>query len=250
MSIIFKGWLDEQMKFRCDPLTIAGIVMAAAGAGSQIVASGQESGRMNNAVQSELNQQEQFQKQGQKVVQTNIDANTPKAFGDQVSQGAQQAQGQYNSANAIPLTTPMGGGVNSNPTENQVVSDQGGAQVKLGNEASAPLQGYNDAQVQQWIKNLQTNTALGQIQRNSQDVAALLPLQLRAAQNSSSGLAGFGSLLNTAGGLVGLYGATQPVTGEAATASQSAQALKEYGGAYVPPVTLPASNLNYGNIYG
>lgn len=194
-------------------LAIAGLLASGAGTGLQMNAASQERQAMNDAVAQQLAQQQQFQQKGQAELQQSLAQNTPQAVKQQQAAGTTAAQQEYSKVNAIPLTVSSGAAPSF---RDAIVGDTAGARTSLMNKEAAPLQGYSDQQVQQWINNLQSNTALRQNAALSQLAASTLPIQLQAAQNSQSGMAGLGSLLSSAGGLVGLYGTTLPKT--AATA--------------------------------
>ena len=202
-----KGWCSES---GCTGLEIGGLLATLAGTEVQEYAGAQEQSKMNSDVAANLAAQQQYQKQGQSLVQDNINANTPQAAGQAIASGTSAAQNEYSKANAIPLTSSTGNSAvsNSGGQTGNIVGQDSKAQVGLNNAQAAPLQGYNDWQVGQWIKNLQTQTGLNQLQNFSQSRNSVLPLQLAGDRNSESGLMGLGSLLSTAGGLAGLFGAT------------------------------------------
>lgn len=223
---------------------IAGVLASAAGAGTQIVAGQDEKNKMNQAVASQLAQQQQYQKQGQSLVNENIAQNTAPQADKDISAGTNNALSEYAKVNAIPLTTSSSNGaIGGAQGKDSIIGQDASNKVGLNNSSAAPLQGYNDWQVQQWIKNLQTNTGLSQIQRNSQNSASVLPLQLQSAQNSENGLSGFGSLLNTGGGLLGTYGATRPVSSNAYSGTGLSSIVNGMGA--TPLGSMP----NYSGVY-
>jgi len=164
---------------------------------------------MNQVANSELAAQNQFAKQGQGVLANSISKSTPQTYQQQQGIGAKAAEDAYQGlqANKPGQLALTGSQINPNTqaaaTENNLVQGR----VNNQNQAAANLQGYNQAGLSQNLKDISADTQLGQIGTFAQQRANLLPLQLQAAQNSQSGLSGIGSLLQTGGGLLGLYGA-------------------------------------------
>jgi len=100
----------------------------------------------------------------------------------------------------LTATDPTNAGANAVSQAGQDALNQQGQQ------ANAQLQGYSNVPLQQGLNNMNANNQLGVISQNAGDWASILPLQLQQASQSEAGLSGLGSLLSTAGGVVGLSG--------------------------------------------
>src|SRR5882724_935132 len=148
----------------------------------------------NSAANAELQRQAQFQQQGKQLFNQSLGQSTPQVAKQQLQQGTNQALQQYQNIQSIPLT-------NQPTTAEQTTRNQ------LFNQSAAPLQGYNNFSMQQAIQNLLAQQNLGVVSGNAQASAGVLPLELQQAAQSQQGLAGLGSLLSSAGGLAGIYGA-------------------------------------------
>jgi hypothetical protein len=186
--------------------TIAGLALSLAGAGTQEVASSNAQDAMNGVTQNEINQQNQFAQKGKQVFQQSLGQSTPAAANKQIQQGTQQAANSITQAQAVPL------------------SAQESARQGLSNSAASNYYGQSNYPLQQYLKDLSANSQLGVIGNQSAQVARNFPVYLQQAQQSQNGLAGIGSLLGTAGGLLGMYSASQPTNNFSfgPTASQAA----------------------------
>lgn len=205
---------------------IGGLALSAAGTGTSIAAGQQQKNQMNAATEADLQAQQQYQKQGQSLLNENIAKSTAPVAQSNVDTGTQQTSDAYSKVNAVPLTSSAGNSaIGSGQTSNNIVGQDAKAQTQLSNSLAAPLQGYNDWQVGQWINNLQTNTALNQLNTNAANRNSVLGLQMNDAQSDAAGLGGIGSLLGTTGGLLSLYGAT---SGAPKTALTPLSSMSQY----------------------
>lgn len=184
-------------------LVLLGLALSAAGAGAQIAGAQQSQSAMNTALGNELQDQAAYQKQASNVFQNSLSQSTPKAAQDQMLQGQQLAQAQYQKLENTPLTgtaAPAAFG-------SQGAQDINVGQKQLSNTAQANLQGYSEWDLQQAIKDLTAKGQLGVIGGLAQNRAQILPYQLQVAQQAGGDLTGIGSLLGAAGGVVGGIGA-------------------------------------------
>lgn len=190
----------------CTGLEVAGLVTALAGTGLSISGAQTASNNMNNALKTELLRQQGYAKQGQSVFQQSLQQSTPQATKAGLDQGTQQAQQVQAQARAVPLSLSSTVGVPSNYTNDSTQQ----ARTGLSDQANAKNQSYNAFAVQQALRNLLTNQQLGVIGSQAQASGGVLPYELQAAQQSGAGQQGFGSILQSLGGLLGTFGATRP----------------------------------------
>lgn len=190
-------------------LEIAGLLASLAGTGLGVAGSMESQSAMNDAAKAELSRQQQFNKQGQSVLQQSIAQSTPKAAQQQLGQGQQQALQEYAKVQSTPASYAQGAQSDlAKATSDTTVQGKN----QLGNQAAAPLQSYDAYSLAQQIKDMQAQTQLGQIGTFARQSESVLPLEMQQAGQSGSTLSGIGSILNTLGGLTSLYGATRPQT--------------------------------------
>ena len=215
----------------CTGLEIAGIATALAGTGASEYAGISEKNAMNSAANNELARQQQYNQQGQKAFQQSLQQSTPQAVQGQLNTGAEQAVKAYGALqqNQVPgqgltagMTQPNSGAV---AAENSLI----GGRTGQSNAAASKLQGYGNYNTQQYLGNLAANTQLGQIGNFARQSESVLTLELQQAQNSQSALAGIGSLGQTVGGLMGLFGSLSAPTAGVATGNQLAGLGAGYG---------------------
>lgn len=232
----------------CDPITLVGLGLTAAGTTAGVVSSTQEKNAMNSKAEAELTRQQNYAKQGQNVFEQSLSKSTPQAVAGQQGAGAQRALQEYTKlqSNQVPGSANGVGQINA---PNQLANTEDAivrGKVNQQNEAGSVLQGYNASGLQQGIKDERARANLGQIGAFAQGSSNALPLELSQAQNSWSGLSGLGSLLNSAGGLLGIYGATHaPVNGATGGASQAQ--INALGQGWGPLNNSYATNLGFGN---
>ncbi len=227
----------------CDPLTIAGIATMLAGTGMSEYAGFSENQAMNNAAGAELERQRGYQQKGIGEFEQSLAQSTPAAAQQQRQAGTQSAMNEYQKMAQVPSPTTQSYG---DPSATQNKINQAGSQATVAGRgaAAAPMQGVQDWQLQQYIKDLQANSGLQQNMLNAQRSEQVLPLELQQAQQSMQGLSGIGSLVSTAGGLMGLYGALNAVPSAATQASVSASLAQGPGfmdaasGQFIPYTAL------------
>ena len=219
-STKFKWWLDHESEHGCTGLEIAGVVAALAGTGMQVEGSQESKSAENDVVSQQLAQQAAYQKQGQGVFEQSLAQSTPQVAQKQMQQGTQNALGEYNKLQAVPMTASSAALPSSTTPGAQRANTASQALISNSQQAAAPLQGYNEYALQQRLKDLSANSQLGQISDFSRASASTMPAQMQDAQSEGQGLSGLGSLLGTVGGLMGLYGAiSAPATAAATTMS-------------------------------
>lgn len=165
---------------------------AAAGASSE----------MNKAAEHEIQRQsKKFQQPAYNVVRGSIaGAGAPNAQ-RQMAQGTQKAKEGYARAQQTPLSVNQPGGVTmgtGTPASN--------AWADLAGALKAPLQGYNEFELQQQIKNLRAAQQLGVIAQLSEQSAKTGPSQIQDAANKWQWLNTLGQSFG-AGGNSGLMAA-------------------------------------------
>lgn len=235
----------------CDPLTIAGLLLTVGGGAAGVVASSDERNAMNQATENELNRQQQYAKQGQSIFENSLNQSTPQAVQNQIGQGTQRALAGYQQLQNQQVPGFQQGLTQVNPSKSFNATENALTNAKIGqqNNAGAALQGYQASGVQQGIKDLSARTGLNQIGSFAQASENVLPLELQAAANSRSGLAGLGSLASTAGGLMSLYGAINPTSGP--SLGLGGQAIQGYNPAMFNGIqNQPLAPLNWSNLGG
>ena len=185
--------------------TLAGLGLALAGAGTSAYANNQIQNKENDLASQELAHQQGFQKQAQAAVGQNIQ----NSGAQQAKQNQQQGAQQFLNASKM-AQLPQLGLTAADPSQNvgasNVAQASQQAENELGQNANAQLQGYTNVRLQNQLGNLQTGNQLGMIDSNARAWTNALPLQLQQAAGSEQGLQALGSLLGTAGQVVGLSG--------------------------------------------
>lgn len=193
----------------CTGLEVAAIGAMLGGSGMQLAAGQAEKNAMNQATEAELKRQQDYARKGQAAFEASLAQSRPQAVEEQMKQGTAQAAAEYAKVQQNQLPGLSQGTAQITPnaqlaaTENALVSGRVGQQ----NAAASALQGYQASDVAQSLKDLEAKTRLGQISDYARASERVLPLELQAASQSQDTLKGIGSLLSTAGGLAGLYGA-------------------------------------------
>lgn len=227
--------------------TLAALALTGAGAGAKMYAGQQEQNAMNNATNAELQQQQQFQKQGSQIFQNSLAQSTPQAAQQQIGQGVQNIAGATQASALPPVSLPQTG-----PTSNAARVSYSGqdAQNQRGAQANAGLQGYGNFTLQQGLKDLSANSQLGLLGNQAAASERVLPYMLQQAANSQAPLAGIGSLLGTAGQLVGIGSLTGAFGGGAAAAPTAGQ-IGALGAGFGPTTasfanSLPSATTTFG----
>ena len=187
--------------------TLAGLAVSLAGTGAQMAASADEKDKMNKATDAELSRQQDIQKKATNVYQQNLEHQGAAPFKQESDAGTNRILQQYQQLQAVPLQLGQTKGAEQN--YGMVNNQNQAARQTMSNQASAPLFGYQNALAGMGNRDILTNANLGLLGNESQASQAVLPLELQSASQADAGLAGLGSLLGTAGSLMGMAGATQ-----------------------------------------
>ena len=189
-----------------------------------------------NALEAERERQQGIQKQSDTAIQQAV---------SQFDPGVQQ----QNLANAQAARTgAMTSAIQPVPTDNyqtttasaptEVKSDLGRqvaqalANAKTSATRQATLQGFGDATLQNNINLGHAGERVGQLARNSQSSAALVPLDLAAAHSAGGDWAGAGDILGHGANLANLYSFTRNRRPPASAANPAGVVQGLYGGEY------------------
>lgn len=228
--------------------TLAALALTGAGAGTQLYAQNKAQGAMEDATQSELRRQREYQTKADQVFRQGLRQSESGTAEQQIAQGQKQALDATRSASlprlALPTTTNRPGQTTGNQANVSYVGQD--ARNTMGSLANANLKGYGNYGVQQGLGNMDINNRLGVINNMSQRSQAVLPFELEQARNSQAMLQSLGSLLGTAGMLTGIGSMVAAPAG--ATASQSANVLNEFNG--IGQAGMAGSGAGFATPYG
>lgn len=171
--------------------TLAALALTGAGTGAGMYAAQKERNAQNAAVGAELQRQKQFGQQTQGVFQKSLAQSTPQAFQAQQQAGAQKAL----------AATPQLTGLGQAPSTSTVGQDVKNVKQQ---QASAQQFGLSNQAMAQYLKDLEANTQLGVLSNMAGQSQQVLPIELQGAGQSYGKLGALGSLLGTAGQLVGV----------------------------------------------
>ena len=191
---------------------IASLALSVAGAAMQSGANQLTQNNMNDLTEQELQRQQAFARKGQQVFQNSLGQSTPSSAQQQLNQGQQQALGNIQQVQGVPLSLSMPSSTGINTAANT-------ARQNMSNQAAAGYQGRSNFPLQQYLKDLSANSQLGLIGNQAQQSESVLPYELSQAQNSYGWLSGLGGLLGTAGSLVGMSGLASAGAGAGAASS-------------------------------
>lgn len=183
------------------PIALAGLILSLAGTAASVASAERTKSQMNDALAASMRRQRKREDEAQGVVQQSLAKSSRASAEEQLQQGAQQSQAEYQRLAQIPATSaalPFG----SSPQQQQIV----GAENAQSNAARAALMGYSNYDLLQMIKNLRAQQQLGVVGNFAGGDLGLLPLQMQAAQRSGDTLAGVGSIASSLGG----YFSSQP----------------------------------------
>ena len=182
------------------------------GGGAQMVGSGisnifstianaEDVAAMNKAAANIIAQEQGAAKQGGDIFQQSLDKSTPQAAESQIKQGQDQALNEDNRLQGqLSLQDIIGGGGGSKPN---VTSGAAGAKIAAGTQAGAKNQGYTNYSLQQYLKDVTANSALGLNNARAQGIASTLgPMEEQASQTGNE-LAGIGQTIGAALGAGG-----------------------------------------------
>ena len=194
------------------------LLATAIGTGVSIYGDEQANSRMNSDVSNELAQQQAFSAKEKDVVDSNLAKSTEPAAQSQINTGAENQLAQYHALQALPLESAP-----SPTSPNAVTNAEGKAQTENLNQAAAKLAGYGSWENAQSIGNQNAANTLGVL--NTESGNAAMPLQYQLGQDQQNNLIPIGSLISSAGGLAGTYGATSPILKALQQAAQSQKAI-------------------------
>ncbi len=186
-------------------LTLLGMGIAAAGTGTSMAAASSGRNAANRAIQSGLQQQEEFQRQASPVFQQALQQTGPVNAQQQIGTGTQEATDLYGQINRLPLN-----GIVNPYAASPLEVARTNAQIAQQQKAQAALQGLRAWQVGQGLNSADVQNQLNVISNLAKSSANLTPIQAQLAGQSSANLSGLGSLMSTAGMLTGLAGVTRP----------------------------------------
>lgn len=220
--------------------TIAGLALAAAGAGAKEYGNIQSTNAMNSKVAQEMGRQKGYQGQANSVFQNSLSQSTPQSVGQQLGQGQQLAMQATRNATNVPF------GSSQAPLPSNLgalAQQQLGATLQNNNQNNAALQGYSNIGLQQGLKDQLAQSQLGLVNTNAGRSASVLPYELQQAQGVGAPWEGAGSLLSAAGMVTGLSG-LGAVPASAPVAGQTAGALNEFYGLGAPGMTGSMAGLS------
>ena len=188
-----------------DPVTI-GAILSVIGTGTSIASAAKARSDTNNAIQAQINAQKGFQDQATPIVNKSIEDSSPQAALGQIQQGSAQAKDLYGQLGQTPVSQGL---VPLSAVNTQAVRQSMGQQA----DAASYGQGLHNYALQQWLSNMNVGNKLGSINTLSEGSAQAAPYLAQLAQQKSAGLSAIGSLLSTAGGVAGMYGAVNNPAG-------------------------------------
>jgi hypothetical protein len=237
----------------CTGLEWLAIAGSLGGTGLSMAGQQQAASAMRSKQAAEAARQAEYSKQAQQQLAESIAKTRPEERAKQKEEGTQKALSEYAKVQAIPLSVSSAAS-DAGPIKANIVDPVSAARQSMSNAAAAPMQGWDEATLQQWLKDMQAKSALGQISSRAQASANVLPIEMQAAQHAGDALSGIGSLLSTGSGLLGLYGATQApaaaaarAAGQRAAQSAAKQAITRGLFGAVSPMLSPVGDVyNYG----
>jgi hypothetical protein len=171
------------------------------GAGIQGGAAAMATHKMNREAQAELRRQRvNYQEPALNIVKGSAAASGSEAGKRSIEQGTQQAMQNYAQIGDTPASVASSRGTSMGSSKGQ------NAWADLVGATRAPLQGYNQFELDQQIKNLRAAQQLGLISQLSSLSAQAGPLEVKDAANSMQWMNSLGSQL-AAGGNSGMMAA-------------------------------------------
>lgn len=205
---------------------LAGLALAAAGAGLQSAGASQSRRAMNQRTMEELHRQAQIQRKAEAEYAQSLAQSGTDVAAEQIQQGAQERGQLYDKLQSVPLDTgaqPVGN-VGSAVTLRDV------AQMQLANKNRAKLGGYETWMLDQAIKNARANQNLSILNQQAIRSQNILPLELQDASHAGDKLMGIGMGVGALGSLFGGYGALGSALGSGAGAAiQASQPQPKLG---------------------
>ena len=171
----------------------------------QVRAQQQQKSATNAAILDQIRQQQRLTEQAKPILQRQLAVSTTPQ--PSLDKGEAKARKDYQKAQ----TTNMGQAAASPLTTGAMAKDpfaQG--QQTLGNAAAAGNARWSQFQLDQAVNDLIARGDLSMIGARSRNAGSDYPLQLGAAQAEAGELYGAGQLMQSIGGVAGMYAATKP----------------------------------------
>lgn len=200
----------------CDLALAAGLALSAAGAGVNSMESNSNERRQiearNSAAEAEMLRQRRFADESQGTFRRSVDEQGPGADATRRTE-AQGTRREFMAANAAPATnTGAPIAASAPPVVQSEIGRKVGQAIKgaaRGGDRLANLSGYDDAALGGRFAMARANSELADTSSKAAGSAALLPLDLAAAENNSyREPSGIGDLLGLVGKGLTLGGAT------------------------------------------
>lgn len=206
---------------------LAGIGLALAGTAAQVSASAQARAAAERKTRKELLRQQEFKEGARRAFNVSLEQSTPEVAQRQIGQGTEQRQQEYERVKNLPFSS-AGEVVPGSPSSVVETTKRAGQEQGL-SLAQARLGGYTNWDLQQAIKNLRANQAIGLESSLARGSANVLPFELQDAAHAGDTLAGIGSLLSTVGAGLGTYGVLSAPAASAYTAAAPAAGAALWG---------------------
>lgn len=201
-----------------------GMGLAAAGAGMQIAGARKSERAMERSIEGEIKRQRGYRDEAMQAYQQSLEQSGAGVAQQQIGQGEATRAAAYKRLEQIPLGTPSN---TQAPIESTTAGKVAGKKEQNIAGAQASFMGLSEWQLQQLIKNMRARQRLGLIGTVSADSASVNPYEVQHASQAGDTLSGIGSLLGTAGSLVGMYGMGAP--GAAASVGTAVPSMKVRG---------------------
>jgi hypothetical protein len=207
---------------------------------------------MDDVVTKELRRQAEYAQRSFKPFQQNLSQNQPEAVQKSRDTGAQNAMAAYSAVKNMPDPGTANANVAPAPSSGFLAPSQGQAARNTASDTSAAnLQGYTNMGLQQQLGNLKANNAINLIGNQARASQAVLPIELREAQQVGQGemdwskiVSMLGSAALAAGGGTLLGGLMSPAAAAGSTTTQAADPFISwgaYGGGVSPSLSTVAS---------
>jgi hypothetical protein len=195
------------------------ILLTAAGAGLSYAGQRRSAKATQNVWESFRKRNKAREAEAGAAVDTAIAKSGADTFDADAAAGAARRESAYESLASLPTPTTLPETGNKTVTEPQAkasVKNAGTAWSRLMNRAQSRLGARQDALLNNAVRGNRTQDELNKVSNFSRsDLNNVVPVQLEAAARKGDALQGWGSLLNTAGMLMGISSAlkTAPTTG-------------------------------------
>lgn len=184
---------------------LIGLGIAIAGTAMQMRAQQQQKSATNAAILEQIRQQQKLTEQAKPILQRQLaTATSPQKSLDEGEAKARRDYQKVQSTNIGQAAPPVSatGSIMKDPFA------QG--QQTLGNAAAAGNSRWSQFQLDQAVNDLIARGDVSMLDARSRNIASDYPLQLGAAQATGAGLYGAGQLMQSIGGVAGMYEATKP----------------------------------------